>query len=78
MLRRSKSRGSKSGSECCTSNKLAFKAGFTIQSSKYEDPQEFDERKFVRTPNDYGYFTTDFSPSKKWGVSATGTIPEKC
>ena len=59
------------------SSKLAFKAGFTIQSSKYEDPQEFDERKFVRTPNDYGYFTADFSASKKWGVSATGNYTGK-
>ncbi len=53
-------------------NSLIFKAGFTLQSSKYDDPQEFDERNFFRTPNDYGYFTADYQPSERWGISATG------
>lgn len=51
---------------------LSTKIGFTVQSSKYEEVQEFDEKNFFRTPNDYGYVTIDWKPSKKWGASVTG------
>ncbi|MAE07869.1 MAG: TonB-dependent receptor [Bacteroidetes bacterium] len=51
---------------------LSLMAGFTIQSSKYDDSQEFDDKRFFRTPNDYGYMTFDWSISKTWGVSITG------
>jgi len=52
--------------------KITFQTGFTFQSSMYDEPQEFDEKKFFRTPDSYGYFTFDWTPTKKWGVSATG------
>lgn len=51
---------------------ISFVAGFTMQQSKYEEAQEFDEKFFFRTPDNYGYFTFDWVPSKKWGFSATG------
>lgn len=56
---------------------LSLVAGFTIQQSKYEEVQEFDEKRFFRTPNDYGYFTFDWAPTKKWGFSATGNYTGK-
>ncbi|MEA3478394.1 MAG: TonB-dependent receptor, partial [Bacteroidota bacterium] len=34
---------------------VSLQGGFTIQSSKYEEPQEFNEKNFFRAPNDYGY-----------------------
>ena len=57
--------------------KISFKAGFTIQSSEYKQAQEFNERRFFRTPEDYGYMTLDWQPSKKWGMSSTGTYTGK-
>ncbi len=58
-------------------DEFSFKAGFTIQKSKYEQAQEFDEKRFFRTPNDYGYLTLDWKPSKKWGFSTTGNYTGK-
>jgi outer membrane receptor for ferrienterochelin and colicins len=51
---------------------ISLVAGFTVQQSKYEEAQEFDEKHFFRTPDTYGYFTFDWEPTKKWGFSATG------
>jgi len=53
-------------------DKFTVKAGFTVQSSKYEQAQEFNENKFFRTPEDYGYLTLDWQASKSLGISATG------
>ncbi|MCD4768860.1 MAG: TonB-dependent receptor, partial [Bacteroidales bacterium] len=57
--------------------KLSFKGGFTIQSSEYEEVQEFDEKRFFRTPDNYGYFTIDWQPVKKFTVSSTGNYTGK-
>jgi outer membrane receptor for ferrienterochelin and colicins len=59
------------------SKKFSFKGGFTIQSSEYEEAQEFDETRFFRTPNDYGYFTLDWTPIKQLGISANGNYTGK-
>jgi len=59
------------------SNNLSFKAGYTIQNSKYEKPQEFDETKFFRTPNNYGYLTLDWKPMENMGISSTGNYTGK-
>lgn len=56
---------------------LSLVAGFTWQQSKFEEAQEFDEKRFFRTPNDYGYLTFDWSPTKKWGFSTTGNYTGK-
>ncbi len=53
-------------------DKFTVKAGFTVQSSKYEQAQEFNEKNFFRTPEDYGYLTLDWQASKSLGISATG------
>ncbi|MCD4682054.1 MAG: TonB-dependent receptor [Bacteroidales bacterium] len=58
-------------------DKLSLKAGFTVQNSKYEEPQEFNEKRFFRTPQDYGYLMLDWQPSKKWGISSTGNYTGK-
>jgi len=53
------------------SKEFSVKSGFTVQNSKYEEPQEFNEKKFFRTPENYGYMTLDLQALKKWGFSST-------
>ncbi|MAP81714.1 MAG: TonB-dependent receptor [Aequorivita sp.] len=50
-------------------------AGFTIQSSIFKDAVENIEglparREFMRTPNNYGYATLTFTPTKQFKASA--------
>ena len=59
------------------SDKFSFKGGFTVQTSKYEEAQEFDEKSFFRTPNNYGYMTLDWQPTKDLGISSTGNYTGK-
>ncbi len=47
-------------------------SGFTFQSSKYDIRQEFNEKRFLRTPNTYGYFVIDKDFAKSFCLSATG------
>lgn len=54
---------------------VELEAGFTLQSSVFEDPVENIEglpakREFLRTPNDYGYATFTYTPSKRFNLSA--------
>lgn len=54
---------------------LEVEAGFTLQSSLFDDAVENIEgveskREFLRTPNDYGYATFTYTPSKKINISA--------
>jgi outer membrane receptor for ferrienterochelin and colicins len=54
------------------SNRLQMQSGFTIQQSWYEEPQEFEERKFLRSPDHYGYISLSYIPSPRFSLSATG------
>lgn len=50
-------------------------AGFTLQSSLFDDAVENIEglaakREFLRTPNDYGYATFTYTPTKTFNISA--------
>ncbi len=47
-------------------------SGFTIQTSEYEDEQDWGDKKFLRTPNQYGFFTIDWDFNKKFCLSTTG------
>jgi outer membrane receptor for ferrienterochelin and colicins len=53
------------------SNIFTIKSGFTLQSSQYEKTQDFNERRFLKTPDDYGYLTIDYKPKKDMAISAT-------
>lgn len=62
---------------------LQLEAGFTLQSSRFEEAIENISglpatHEFLRTPNDYGYATLTYNPTKQWNVSAnlvyTGTM----
>jgi outer membrane receptor for ferrienterochelin and colicins len=52
-------------------------SGFTLQSSKYDRPQEFDEKQFFRTPGNYGFFTVDWNSRQNLGLSITGNYTGK-
>lgn len=54
-----------------TGDHFSLKSGFTIQCSRYEEAQEFSEKKFFRTPGNYGYLTLDFKPVRCLGISPT-------
>lgn len=58
-------------------------AGFTIQSSLFDEAVDNIEglptrREFLRTPNDYGYATLSYNPTRNWSISSnvtyTGTM----
>jgi len=54
------------------SAKFQLQSGFTIQKSEYEEPQEFDETRFFRTPNTYGYVSMNLSPIPVFNIALTG------
>jgi outer membrane receptor for ferrienterochelin and colicins len=57
--------------------KLNLSAGFTIQSSRFEEEQDFDEKRFFRTPNSYGFFTAETQFGRSWSFSANGNYTGK-
>jgi outer membrane receptor for ferrienterochelin and colicins len=59
-------------------------AGITWQRSLYKQPEEWSENpdvapseKMFRTPDLYGYFTMQYTPTTKFSVSLTGTYTGK-
>lgn len=58
--------------------KVFFNLGFTAQSSSYKEGDEkFNEKKFFRTPDTYGFFTADWEFAPKFGLSVTGNYTGK-
>lgn len=54
------------------SNWLQFQSGFTFQKSRFEEPQEFNERRFFRAPDTYGYLSLNYSPAPYFNMAFTG------
>lgn len=54
------------------SSKIQFQSGFTFQKSDFEEPQEFNETQFFRSPNTYGYISLDYSPTYLFSLAFTG------
>lgn len=57
--------------------KMQVEAGFTWQSSLFDEPIEHIEgeepnRRFLRTPNQYGYIAYTLTPGEKFNATATG------
>jgi outer membrane receptor for ferrienterochelin and colicins len=59
------------------SKTVDFQGGFTMQQSTYEESQEFGEKNFFRSPDDYGYFTLNWNLTDEWGISSTGNYTGK-
>jgi outer membrane receptor for ferrienterochelin and colicins len=53
-------------------HKLTLTAGYTFQKSEYSEEQEFDEKLFLRTPNQYGFLSIDYKLFKHFGLSVNG------
>ncbi len=54
------------------SAKMQFQSGFTFQKSTYEKPQEFNETRFFRSPDKYGYISLNYNPTFLYSISFTG------
>ncbi len=58
------------------SSKLQFQSGFTIQRSKYEEPQELNKDvyfdRFLRAPDSYGYLSLSYNPLPLFSIACTG------
>lgn len=52
---------------------LNLTAGLTLQTSMYEEAQDFNEKHFFKTPDSYGFFALDWAVSKNWTMSANGS-----
>ncbi len=46
-------------------------AGYTVQSSKYQEVQDWGTKTFLRTPNNYGFLALDWDFAKSFCLSAT-------
>ena len=47
-------------------------SGFTLQKSEYEEEQDWGDTRFLRTPNQYGYFAIDWDFHERFCLAATG------
>jgi len=56
---------------------FSLTSGLTLQSSSYEEPQDFDETSFFRTPDTYGFLALDWDFSRNFCLSGTGTYTGK-
>ena len=57
---------------------LQFQAGVTLQRSRYKEPEDWSstvtpQKRMFRSPDTYGYFTSTFTPLKRFSVSLSGT-----
>lgn len=57
--------------------RFQLEAGVTLQKSLYADPVEWSsklpgETRYLRTPDQYGYYTARWMPSQKFEASLTG------
>ncbi|HPF50389.1 MAG TPA: TonB-dependent receptor [Draconibacterium sp.] len=59
------------------SARFELQSGFTVQKSEYDQPQEFNEKKFFRTPSTYGYLSMNYSPLSELNFSLTGNYTGK-
>lgn len=51
--------------------RLQFQSGFTLQKSAFEEPQEFNEKRFFRSPSRYGFASLNYTPASGFDVSVT-------
>jgi len=48
------------------SDAMSLSSGFTLQKSLYDKVQEFNERRFLRTPDQYGFLALDWDFNPNW------------
>jgi outer membrane receptor for ferrienterochelin and colicins len=57
--------------------KVQLESGFTLQSSYYNSPVSYSDalepmKKYLRTPDNYGYYTLTFTPGDRLNISLSG------
>ena len=53
------------------SKRVSIRSGLTLQQSRYEEPQDFGENRFFRTPASYGYLLAETDPIRDLKLSVT-------
>ncbi|MDR2474593.1 MAG: TonB-dependent receptor [Bacteroidales bacterium] len=59
------------------SSKLSMNGGFTAQASRYKEAGYFNEKRFFRTPDAYGFITADWDFLKNFCLSLSGNYTGK-
>lgn len=59
------------------SRDFALTSGLTLQTSEYEEPQEFDETHFFRSPGSYAFLAMDWDFARRFCLSGTGNYTGK-
>ncbi len=54
-------------------NRITLRSGFTFQQSRYQEPQNFGETRFFRTPATYGYGTAEMKVTGALSLSLNYT-----
>jgi len=57
---------------------FSLSAGFTLQKSLYDTEQQFNEKRFFRTPSDYGFFVADWISLRTFVSPLPLAIQVKC
>ncbi len=57
--------------------KIQLETGYTLQTSEYKEAVAYSldlpaEKKYLRTPEQYGYYTLTFNPSERFSASLSG------
>lgn len=56
-----------------TGNRINLTAGFSFQSNRYDQEQEFGETRFLRTPGSHGFMSIGKEFPNNWEMAATAT-----
>ena len=59
------------------SSKWRLNGSYTFQNSRYGAPQDFDEKHFLRTPDQYGYFMLEWKPTSKISLNTNSVYTGK-
>jgi outer membrane receptor for ferrienterochelin and colicins len=57
--------------------KIRVSAGVTIQKSTYSEVHEFGEKRFFKSPDQYGFISTDLTMNKHFNIALTGNYTGK-
>lgn len=56
---------------------MMLTSGFTVQAAAYDRPQEFEETRFFRSPDAYGFYAIDLDITDALCVTSTGSYTGK-
>ena len=59
------------------SSKWRVNGSYTFQNSQFGALQDFNEKHFLRTPDQYGYFMLEWKPTKKISINTNSVYTDK-